>query len=131
MKKFYTYIFGASYMFSVNVLKEKEFPYVWAGTAVGFLSFINIRLVFQIVEYLILPYRLNIYYDSHKFLALIYIAIIILWVYRKKRYLDIVKEYQTISNERTLRILSICYYIISFMSFFIMSDLFRNYNLTH
>jgi len=131
MKKFYTYIFGASYMFCMNVFKEKEFPYVWAGGAVTFLSFTNIIVLLELIEYLLLPYELNIYYSLHKYLILTYMALVVLWYYRKKRYLKVLEMYRTISNSRILRILSICYYIVTFATFFLMSFLLRNYDLTH
>jgi len=131
IKKLYLYIFGKSYWFCMNILKEREFPYVWAGGAVAFLSFVNIRLILQIIEYFLLPYRLDIYYDSHKYLILVHMAIIVLYVYRKKRYLKILEKYESISKNKSLRILSILYYIIIFGGFFLMSDVFREYNLTH
>jgi len=133
MIKFFLYIYYKSYYFCIRIFKEKEFPQIWAGSVVAFLIFTNIVVLLEIVEYWMLPQRINIYSEYHKFFALAFIGIMQLYLHINKRYLRLLDYYKDIpeTTKRVFRILSIVYYISLAFGFFFLALLLRENNIAN
>ena len=130
---FYKYIFCKSYFFCKNVFREREFPQIWAGSVIAILLSSNIIVLLELIEFIMLPRRINIFYNLHPYFALIIWAITLIFIHVNKRYLKIIESCGIINKRKQVyyRVFSILYYLISVIAFFIMSDLLREYDITH
>ncbi len=64
---------------------------------------------------------------------MIVLVLTLLYINKGKRYLKTLKYYDTIPDKRkkVFRVLSILYYILTAISFFLMGELIRDYNLSN
>ena len=131
--QFYTYIFYKSYFFCKNVLKEKEFPQIWAGSVVSFLIFTSVLILFEVFEYLMLPQKINIYEEYHKYIAVVFLLISWIFIHIDNMYIKILDYHKTIpiKTQKVFRIISILYYLLIGIGFFLMAELLRGYNIEH
>lgn len=120
MLSFYRYIFCKSYHFCINVLKEDEFPYFWATSSIVFLVLSNIISALGFVKYLIHSSEFDIYSASYKYIYIVLLVVVNIYMYSKKRYLKYINFCGELSPRRlkVYRILSILYYLVSFYAFF-------------
>jgi hypothetical protein len=123
----YKYIFYRAYHFADKVLKEKEFPWAFASIMVTLCIATSIVVVLEIIEYLYLPERINIYGDYHGFFALALCVVILVLVARKGRYLKILQdcERMTLKKRRIIRVISVVYIVCLIVSFFLMAYLIK------
>jgi len=133
MKGLYKYIFAKSYFFCISTFKEKEFPQYFAASFVTLAIVTNIIILLELIEYLLLPVRINIYEEFHKYFALILWVFVIFYVNYKKRYLMFLEHYGNITDKqkKKLKIYSIIYLLVLFISFFLLGALLRDYNINH
>ena len=133
MIAFYKYIFCKSYFFCIRVFKEKDFPQIWAGSVLAFIIIINVIVLLELAEYMMLPHRINIYYDYHKYFAIVFWGLMLIYIHINKKYIRILEYCKTIpqKKKKVFRILSILYYLFLAISFFLMSHLLREYNISN
>lgn len=122
-----------AYYLCINVFKEKEFPHFFATGVVTFAIVANIYIILSFLEYLLLPYRFNQHEEYYRFFAPMVFICAVIYVSYKKKYLNILKSGNNISESRKkyLRIISIVYLLFLFVSFFLLGALIREYNLNH
>lgn len=128
MISFYRYIFCKSYHFCINVLNEDEFPFFWATSSVVILIFANIISALGLIKYIMYPSGFENYSASYKYVILVLLAIVNIYMYREKRYLkhvDFCKQI-TIKRAKVYRVLSIFYYLVTVYAFYKSADLLRN-----
>jgi|APHig6443717817_1056837.scaffolds.fasta_scaffold34060_2 hypothetical protein len=130
MKDLYAYIFCKSYYFCMKVYKGMEFPQIWAGLFVTFLVITNIIVLLKTIHYIMLPIRINIYPELHKYFAMVALGISIYYIQSNERYKYILVYCSSITKRRNfiLRIISILYYVFSVIGFFLITQLLREYN---
>lgn len=128
MLSFYRYIFYKSYFFCINTFKEKEFPQIWATGVVTFLITINIIVLLDILEYTIFTEEMRDVGTFYKYFAMFFLGGALIYIHINKRYLKIIEYYSTIPSKkkRLFRLLSIAYYIVTAISFFLMGALLRS-----
>lgn len=133
MKGLYKYIFAKSYFFCISIFKEKEFPQYFAASFVTLAIVTNIIVLLELIEYLFLPTRINIYDEFHKYFALIMWVFVLFYVNYRKRYLLILEHYGNITGKqkKKLKIYSIIYLPVLFIGFFLLGALLRDYNINH
>ena len=131
MKDLYTYIFTKAYFFCINIFKEKEFPQYFASGVITLAFVTNVIIVIELVEYIILPTKINTYGEYHGYFALACFVIILLYVNVKKRYEGILSRFDNIPIEKRkkLKAYSIIYLLVLFIGFFLLGALLRNYNI--
>lgn len=128
MLSFYRYIFYKSYFFCINTFKEKEFPQIWATSVVSFLITINIIVLLEIVEYTMLSNEMSGFGTYYKYFAMFFWGGALIYIHINKRYLKIIECYSAIPSKKKslFRILSIAYYVVTAISFFLMGALLRS-----
>lgn len=133
MVQLYKYIFTKAYFFCINYFKEKEFPQYFATGSVTLLATATLYVLLSIVEYVMLPIRFNFYGEYYKYFALVVFAIALIYVNRKKRYLKIIDQINSVSErkQKKLKIVAISYMLSLLLLFFQLSTLIRNYNIMH
>jgi hypothetical protein len=133
MLKIYKYIFCKAYYICVHVFKEKEFPYFFASTMVSLAIVTTIITLLEVIEFLMLPTRVNTFGEYHGYFSLLMMVIIGVYFYRKKRYEKLLLEHESFSikMKNKLKILSLIYLLILFFSFFEMGSLLREYKISH
>jgi hypothetical protein len=129
MKTFFTFIFCKAYFFCFNIIKEKEFPQYFAAGIVSVSIDTTIIDILKLYEYLLLPKEINIYSELHGYFSVLFWIIVLIYVNRKKKYLDLIETYKKIPNNKTiiLSILSIIYLITVFVSYFWLGTLYHDY----
>jgi hypothetical protein len=129
----YKFIFYKAYNFCIRVLKEKEFPWAWASLIITLCLVTSIVVLLEVMEYLMLPKRIDIYGGFHGYFALAAWIIIQIYITRNKRYLKIIEDCENLSTDRrkNLSLVSIIYISILIVSFFGLGALIRDYNLSH
>jgi len=129
----YKYIFCKAYNFCIRAFKEKEFPWAFASGMVTLCIVTSIVILLEVMEYMVLPYRINIYASYHGYLAVALWILIQIYITRKKKYLRILEECKNIplKKQKILRSLSIAYLLLLFIGFFGLGYLIREYNINH
>lgn len=133
MVMLYKYIFSKAYYFCISVLKEKEFPWIWAGMTTSMIFVATVITLLELIEYIMLPTRINIYGEYHGFFSLGTAIIIVLYVSYNKKYAEILESYNALSEKRrkVFRYVSVVYIVILAVSFFWLGYLLREYNISH
>lgn len=126
----YRYIFCKAYFFCIKVFKEKDSPWFFASIAVTMTSVTTLVVLLELLEYLLLPNRINIYGQYHGYFGLVVLGCVALYVKHNDKYVEVLKSFEEmpLNQKMRLRYVAICYVLILFVSFFLLGSLLREYN---
>ena len=124
----YKYIFCKAYYIAIRVFKETEFPWAFGAIVVTLCLVMTILDILQIVRYLMLPKRIDMYDQFHSYIALALCAAIQIYAWRNKKYISILQDCKSISPQkrRILRVVSVIYILIIVVGFLELPGLTRN-----
>ena len=131
MINIYKYIFYKSYFLCIKVLREKEFPQYFAAAIITFAFVTNLLLLLESIEYLILSQTISTYRSYFGYFALIVWVIILFYVHNKNKYLELLKDVESLSNKskKKLRNFSFIYLLVLVIGFFLLGYLLRESNM--
>jgi hypothetical protein len=126
MKALYRFIFSKSYYFAIFVLKEREFPWAWAGMTTSVILVGNIVFGVQVIEYFMLPYETSIG-NYYSYFSLAMAIAIVVYVKRGNKYLQIIKSYKKspLNRRKVLCYISSVYIFLIFSGLFFVGYLIR------
>jgi len=127
MTVLYKYIFYKAYHFCINVFKEKDFPWMFATGVVSITFVANIISFLELIEYLMLPSRINIYGEYHGYFSLgllIFSAILMKYNNFYQKVLKEVEEY-SVEKRRRMAFISVAYVLVVFISLIYLAYLIR------
>ena len=127
------FIFARSYYFCIKVFKEKEFPQYFAGGVLTLVIFTSLLIILEIIEYVMLPMRINIGRGYHGYIALIGWFTILYYLNKNKRYSQILDDVEKMSDaaKKKLSIISFFYSFFLIIGFFLLGYLLRQYSINH
>lgn len=129
----FKYIFCKAYYFCIWAFKEKDFPWAWAGMTTSFVFVVTIINLLKLLEVLIFPERINIYGEYHKYFSLSMAILALFYVKHGNRYVKILADCKKLPERKRkiLRYVSVAYLLILGVSFFLLSEIIRDFNLSH
>lgn len=129
----YKFIFYKAYYFCIRFLKEKEFPWAWAGITTAIIIVVTIIALLELMEFLSLPKRINIYGEYHGYFSLGIAIITLFYVKHDNRYLRILETCKSmpLKKQKMLSYLSLAYLVVLFIGFFWLGEIIRDFNLNH
>jgi hypothetical protein len=130
MIKLYFYIFAKSYIFCMNIFKEREFPHAF-GTTVITLTFASNILIFTgLVEYLFSPTWLNTFESYIPYFALFLWFLLFFVLHYRDNYIIVLGyiEKMSLKFKRRLKYISIIYLLFSFVFLILIGWLLRKVN---
>jgi hypothetical protein len=130
MLKLYQYIFFSAYSFCIKIYKEKEFPEYFACGVLSLVLGTNILLILEFIEYLILPYKLNIHYKYHGIFGLFLWGLLTILMLRKKKYKSIINNFTSMRKASIMKLkyISIAYITILVVLYYYIGFLLKESN---
>lgn len=123
----YKYIFYNAYYFCINVFKEKEFPWAWAGMTSSMVFVATLVAMLELIEFLMLPSRINTYGEYHGYFSLGMAMLSVFFVRYNNNYQKILKDVETLPLDvrKRVKYLSVFYVLVVVISFFYLGYLIR------
>jgi hypothetical protein len=127
MKNIYKYIFYKAYHFCINTFKEKEFPWMFATGAISIAFVASIIMVLELVEYIMLPKKINTFGEYHGYFSLGALICAAFLIKKNDSYLKILRDVDLLSTKKkkSLGALSLVYIFFVFTSLFYLAYLIR------
>jgi drug/metabolite transporter (DMT)-like permease len=131
MSRLYKYLFCKLYYIYIEYYGSKDYPYLWASIIMSSIISINISIIFDIIEYNLLPQEFNFYSNNYYYFVTIVLASVLFYNQHNDRYKSFLNFYNSLTRipKRRLRIISNVYVVLSIVAFFYMGYLIRQYNL--
>lgn len=109
------------------MLREKEFPEIWAAMVLSFLVVSNIMVIADFIDLFAPSIDLRPVSDYYSYITLILSVSYASFIYATKRHTKILNRYKEIPQvkKNILKITSIVYYFLSAYFFFLVTDLMR------
>jgi hypothetical protein len=103
---------------------------MFATGAVTIIFVGNIVMFLEMIEYLILPSKINIYGEFHGYFSLGVLIVTAIFIKRKNFYQKLLKDVERLSADKKKRMkyLGLAYIISVFSSLFYLAHLIRVYN---
>ncbi len=109
------------------MFKENEFPWMFAIGTVSITFVANIVSLLELVEYLMLPSRINIYGDYHGYFSLGFLILSAILINQNNYYHKVLKEVEKYPAEKRSRIaiISVAYVLAVYTSLIYLAYLIR------
>lgn len=129
----YKYIFYKAYYFCIRIFNEREFPWFFASGILSLIVVITLVTLLEIIEYIILPNRINFFSEYQGYFALGVLFALAFYVKSENRYITIIEECKSISQKRQRLLFSIAivYSIVLVFIFLLIGYLLQQYNSSH
>jgi hypothetical protein len=133
MLTLYSFIFYSAYNFCIRFFREKEFPWIFASGAISMTFMTTIIVMLELIAFLMLPEKINIYGAYHGYISLATFIGTTLYMYQGNRYEKILKKCSELSlrKSKLLRWISIIYFVLLFIGFFLIGSALRQHNIDH
>lgn len=131
MSKLYKFLFCKLYFIYTEVFGMKDYPYLWSSIIISLVISVNVSVIFDIIEYNLLPKEFNFYSNNHYFFTTLILASTLFYNQQNDRYKSFLEFYKLLEKapKRRLRIITNIYVLLSFALFFYVGYLIRQYNL--
>lgn len=73
MSKLYKFLFCKLYFIYTEVFGMKDYPYLWSSIIISLVISVNVSVIFDIIEYNLLPKEFNFYSNNHYFLLRLFL----------------------------------------------------------